>query len=88
MSREIEFERDTSRDEVANQLEAFADHLRGDEPIRMTIEERSFTVDPPDTVEFEIEVEDEGETIGEDVERSIELEIEWETREDEAELPE
>ncbi|MCL9813343.1 amphi-Trp domain-containing protein [Natranaeroarchaeum aerophilus] len=88
MSREIEFERDTSRDEVANQLEAFAERLRGDEPIRITIEERSFTVDPPETVEFEIEVDDEGETIGEDVERSIELEIEWETREGEEELPE
>lgn len=88
MSREFEFERNTTRTEVARQLEAFAEHLRGDEPIAVHIDGETILIDPSEAVEFEIEIEDEGETVGEDVERSIELEIEWDTREGEEELPE
>lgn len=88
MSREIEFEQDTSRTEVADQMESLAEQLREDGPFDITLGDRTVTLDPPATVEFEIEIEDEGDVIGDDVERSLELELEWDTREGEAELPE
>ena len=48
---------------------------------------KTVTVNPPETIEFEMEIEDEGEVIGDDVERSIEFELEWMAQEDEEELP-
>ena len=85
---EIEFESDLSRDEIADRLETFADDLRGDDPLDIDVGGTAVTINPPETVEFEVEIEDEGETIGEDVERSVEVELEWMTQDDEEALPE
>lgn len=84
---EIESEGDRTRDEIADQLETFANNLRGDGPVELEVGGTTVTVNPPETVEFEVEVEDEGEVIGDDVERSVEFELEWMAQEDEEELP-
>lgn len=85
--REMEFEGELTRDEVADRLERFAAGLRDGGPIEISVGDSTVTVNPPETVEFEVEIEDDGETIGDDVERSVEFELEWMTREDEEELP-
>lgn len=87
MSTEIEFESDLTRNEIAERLEQLASSLRGDGPVELDMGGRSVTLNPPDTLEFEIEVEDEGEHIGGDVERSVEIELEWMKQADEGELP-
>lgn len=84
---EIEFESDLTRVEIADRLERFADNLRGDGPFEVDLGDRTVTVNPPETIEFEVVIEDEGEIIGDDVERSVEFELEWMKREDEEELP-
>ena len=84
---ELEYESDQTRDQIADQLETFANNLRGDGPFEIDVGGTMVSVNPPETVEFEIEVEDEGEIIGDDVERSVEFELEWMAQEDEEELP-
>ena len=81
---ELEFERDRSRDELADFFEEFAEGLRGDDSLTIEVGERMVTVSPPESVEFEIEVEDESEDDG--VERSLEFELEWMRGEDERPL--
>ena len=81
---EIEYERDLSRDEIADHLERFADRLRGSDEIELEVGDETVVVNPPETVEFELEVEDEPEDGG--VERSIEFELEWMRTDDEEPL--
>jgi len=69
---EVLFESETmeSRAAVADYLRSVADRLdEGEVTLRGGGEE--FTVDPPETVEFEVKVEREGD------ETSLELELEW-----------
>ncbi|MHC3438419.1 amphi-Trp domain-containing protein [Natrialbaceae archaeon A-gly3] len=72
---ELEYERDLSREEIADYLERFADGLRDGDEIELTVGGETTAVNPPETVEFELEVEDEPEDDG--VERSVEFELEW-----------
>lgn len=82
---EIELEEDRTREEIATVLETFAEGLRDGEAFDVVLGDATATVNPPDTVEFELEIEDEPENG--DVERSIEFELEWRRGEDEPELP-
>ncbi|WP_290819162.1 amphi-Trp domain-containing protein [Halovivax sp.] len=82
---ELERERDMSRDEIAEVLETFAGNLRGSDPIEVELGDRVVAIDPPETVEFELEIEDEPD--GDAVERSVEFELEWNRRDSEDELP-
>lgn len=83
---ELETEEDLTRDEIADHLEAFAANLRGSDELDVEIGGETVVIDPPETVEFEVEIEDEPEDDG--VERSIEFELEWMRGEDEDPLPE
>ena len=82
---ELEYEAILTRDEIAEHLEAFAEQLRGTDEIEFDVGGRATTINPPERVEFEVELEDEPEDDG--VERSIEFELEWIRGEDEDELP-
>lgn len=83
---ELETEEDLTRDEIADHLEAFAANLRGSDELDVEIGGETVVIAPPETVEFEVEIEDEPEDDG--VERSIEFELEWMRGEDEDPLPE
>lgn len=83
---EIEFEGDLSREAIADHLETFADGLRGGDPIDLDLGEHTVSLDPPETLEFEVEIEDEPEDDG--VERSVEFELEWMRQDHEDPLPE
>lgn len=82
---ELEWERDRSRSEVADLLTSFADGLREGETVTVALGDKTIEVHPPETVEFEIELEDEPEDGG--VERSVEFELEWMRTDDEEPLP-
>ena len=81
---EVEFERELTREEIADHLERFADRLRESGEIELEVGDETVVVDPPETVEFELEVEDEPEDGG--VERSVEFELEWMRTDDEEPL--
>ncbi|WP_255170842.1 amphi-Trp domain-containing protein [Natrononativus amylolyticus] len=83
---ELEYEQDLSRAEIADHLEAFAENLRGDDEIEFAVGDDTVVVNPPETIEFEVEIEDESDDGG--VERSIEFELEWMRGDDEEPLPE
>lgn len=83
--RELEYEAELTRDEIADHLEAFAANLRGDE-VEFSVGDDTVVIDPPERVEFEVEIEDESDDEG--VERSIEFELEWPRGDDEEPLPE
>lgn len=83
---ELEHETELSRTEIADLLETFAGNLRGLEEIELELADRTVVVDPPETIGFEVEIEDEPE--GDGVERSIEFELEWLRGDDEDPLPE
>ncbi|WP_254768204.1 amphi-Trp domain-containing protein [Salinilacihabitans rarus] len=83
---ELEFERDLSREEIADRLETFATNLRGSDPLEFELGDETATIDPPETVGFELELEDEPGDEG--VERSLEIELEWLRGDDEEPLPE
>jgi amphi-Trp domain-containing protein len=85
MSREIEHETTTDRATIAAVLGSFADALADDGPVTLDIGEETVTVEPPNDIEFELEVEDEAE--GEYIERSVEFELEWARGDDEPHLP-
>ena len=78
---EVEYESDLSRDEIADHLVRFADQLRGSDAIELEVGAETVVVNPPETVEFELEIEDEPEDEG--VERSVEFELEWMRTDDE-----
>lgn len=66
-----------SRGEVADYLRTVADKLDGDGPVTLTAGDESVTVDPPESVDFEVKAERETDAGGGAGERSIELELEW-----------
>lgn len=79
---EEEFEREweADREEIADHLEAFASSLRGGDDVEVDMKGTTMSLDVPEVVNYEVEVEDEMEEEG--LMRSIELELEWVKRED------
>jgi amphi-Trp domain-containing protein len=78
-SREIEFERNLSREEVADHFEAVADGLR-DGSLSLTFTEETVELSPSERIEFEAEYEEDGD------ERELEFELEWSEREEAFEI--
>ncbi len=76
---EIEYEAERRRNDIADDFEALAKALRGDGEIDLEVGERSVTIDPPEQVEYELELEDERE--GDSFVRELEIERSW-TRQD------
>jgi len=78
MPEEVLFktERMQTRDEVAEYLRAVADKLDSGGDITLETGSESVTMDPPNSVEFEVKAEREGPQSGPG-ELSIELELEW-----------
>lgn len=72
----FEFEADQRRTDVATYLRTVGDKLDDGGPITLDAGGDSITLDPPNTVEFEVKAEREGPADG-DGELSIELELEW-----------
>lgn len=74
----FEFEQTMSRAEVARYLRTVAKHLEKDGSINFSSGTRQSTVEVPNRVEFEVEVERDTPKSGtKPPEMSIELEIEW-----------
>ena len=82
---ELEYEAELTREAIADHLEAFAGTLRGGGSVEFDVGGRTVVVDPPERLEFEVEIEDEPESGG--VERSIEFELEWMRRAEEEPIP-
>ncbi|WP_049902825.1 amphi-Trp domain-containing protein [Halococcus agarilyticus] len=76
MSEEYETERSLDRDEIADVFESFAGELRGDGEVTLAVGGEHVRINPPETCEFEVEVEEESSRFGA-AERSIGFEIEW-----------
>lgn len=77
----FEFEQDMSRADVATYLRTVADKLDENGEVDFSAADQSTTVQVPEHVEFEIDLERESNDRGSS-EVSLELEIEWyETRE-------
>ena len=77
----FEFEQDMSRADVATYLRTIADKLDDSGQLDFSAADQSSTVEVPEHVEFEIELERESNERGSS-EASLELEVEWyETRE-------
>lgn len=91
---EIEAEQQMSRSEVADYLREFADQLdtsriasegisrdedEDDPRVTFMIGNDSATINPPETVQFEVSVESESSIIGESGEQEVEFELAWET---------
>ncbi|UWG48442.1 Uncharacterized protein HSRCO_2172 [Halanaeroarchaeum sp. HSR-CO] len=64
-----------SRSDVAEYLRAVADRLEAGDSVSLTSGENSITLDPPETVEFEVKAE--RETGDGAPELSVEFELEW-----------
>lgn len=76
----FEFDRDMSRADVATYLRTVADKLDGTGELEFSSDDQSTTIQVPDHVAFEVELERESNDRGSS-EISLELEIEWyETR--------
>lgn len=80
MAGEIEHEEDLTREEAATYFEEVAEGLRSGEEFTVVVGDLSVDVNPAETVEFGVELEDEEE------DRELEFELEWERREDELEI--
>ncbi|MFC6904294.1 amphi-Trp domain-containing protein [Halalkalicoccus tibetensis] len=80
MAGEIEHEAELSREEAATYFEEIAEGLRSEEAFTVVIGDVSVDVDPAETVEFEVELEDAEE------DREFEIEMEWPRGEDELEI--
>ena len=78
MPEEILFksEQKESLDTVATYMRTVAEKLESNAPVTLESGDESVTLDPPETVEFEVKAEREGPADG-DGELSIELELEW-----------
>ena len=76
MSEEYETERHLDRNGIADVLEDFADELRGDGEVTLAVGGEHVRIDPPETCEFEVKVEEEAARFGA-AERSVKFEIEW-----------
>jgi len=76
----FEFERDMSRADVATYLRGVAEKLDDTGELEFSADDQSTTIQVPDHVAFEVELERESNDRGSS-EISLELEIEWyETR--------
>lgn len=88
----LESEREMTRDEIADYLREFASQLEtseggspltpdtdADENTRITflIGDDSHTIDPPDTVTFEVEFESDSSFVGTQTEHEVEFELSW-----------
>ena len=80
MAGEIEHEEELSREDAATYFDEVAEGLRSGEEFTVVIGDVSVDVDPAETVEFGVELEDDEE------ERELEFELEWERGEDEIEI--
>ncbi len=80
MAGEIEHEDELTREEAATYFEEIADGLRSDESFTVVLGDVSLDIDPAETVEFEVELEDDED------EREFEIELEWERGDDEIEI--
>jgi len=69
-------EQHSTRGDVASYLRTVADRLDAGEAVALESGEESVTMDPPETVEFEVKAEREGPADGHG-ELSLELELEW-----------
>ncbi len=69
-----------TRAEIAAYLRSVADSLEAGTPITLKSGKQEVTVDPPNRVTFEVEVEREGPRLGSG-ELSLEFELEWDERE-------
>lgn len=86
---EIESTQELSRAAVADYLREFAAQLdtstperpaesgAADSRVTLLIGDRSATIDPPETVTFEVEVETDDSLIGDEVEHEVEFELSW-----------
>lgn len=72
----FEFERDMSRADVATYLRTVADRLEEDGQLEFSAAEQSTTIQVPDRVEFEVDLEREASNRGSS-EVSLEFELEW-----------
>lgn len=80
MAGELEHEAELTREEAATYFEEIADGLRSNEAFTVVLGDIEVDVDPAETVEFEVELEDSED------EREFEIEMEWERGEDELEI--
>lgn len=80
MAGEIEHEAELSREEAATYFEEVAEGLRSEEAFTVVLGDISVDVDPAETVEFEVELEDSED------EREFEIEMEWKRGDDEIEI--
>jgi amphi-Trp domain-containing protein len=72
----FESESHQTRGEVADYLRAVADALEAGGELTLSAGGQSISVDPPNRIEFEVEVEREGPAGGSG-ELSVEFELEW-----------
>lgn len=72
----FESEQMASRSDVASYLRTVADRLDAGEAVSLEAGEETISMDPPETVEFEVKAEREGPTDSPG-ELSLELELEW-----------
>lgn len=90
---EIESAQELTRTEVADYLRAFATQLDSSSPgtgtqpppdeddhrVTFLVGEDSATIDPPERITFEVEVETAEALMGNTVEHEIEFELSWQT---------
>jgi len=72
----FESEQPSSRADVASYLRTVADRLESGQAVTLEAGEESITMDPPESVEFEVKAEREGPADGTG-ELSMEFELEW-----------
>lgn len=72
----FEFEQDMSRADVATYLRTVADRLEGNGELEFSAAEQATTIQVPDRVEFEVELERDSDARGSS-EVSLEFELEW-----------
>ncbi|ADJ15093.1 amphi-Trp domain-containing protein [Halalkalicoccus jeotgali] len=80
MAGEIEHEAELTREEAATYFEEVAAGLRSEESFTVVLGDIEVDVDPAETVEFEVELEDSED------EREFEIELEWERGDEELEI--
>jgi amphi-Trp domain-containing protein len=77
MPEEVLFEHEQrrSRSDAADYLRAIADKLDDGGEVTLSAGDQSVTLDPPDTVDFEVKAERETSSGADEL--SIEVELEW-----------
>ena len=76
MSPEVETKQIVERQKIARFLHQLADGMEGSGPIQLSIEGRPISIDPPEKLEFDVEIEDESKRFRRG-ERSLEMELSW-----------